>query len=164
LNESLSNEGRAARDARQQGLIAAGLPDALAARFADLVALAAAPDIVLVADRSRNPVNRVAATYFAVAAFFGVERLTGAEIAAADYFDRLAIDRARDVIGDAERKLTAAALAGGAWGTAAVEAWAAQRKADVERARSAIGAIASSGLTVSKFAVAASLLDDLTRH
>jgi glutamate dehydrogenase len=164
LNESLSDDVRGARDARRQELTAAGLPDALAARFADLGALVAAPDIVLVADRSRSPVNRVAATYFAVAAFFGIERLTGAEIAAADYFDRLAIDRARDVIGAAERKLTAAALTGGAWGAPAVEAWAAQRKAEVERVRSAIGAMAGSGLTVSKFAVAASLLDDLTRH
>jgi glutamate dehydrogenase len=164
LNESLSQDVRAARDARRHELTAAGLSEALAARFADLSALIAAPDIVLVADRSRNPVNRVAATYFAVAAFFGIQRLTAAEIAAADYFDGLAIDRARDVIGDAERKLTAAALASGAWGAAAVEAWAAERKTEVERVRSAIGAMASSGLTVAKFAVAASLLDDLTRH
>jgi glutamate dehydrogenase len=164
LNESLSVDVRAARDTRRQELIAAGVPDALAARFADLGALVAAPDIVLVAERSRNPVSRVAATYFAVAALFGIGRLTAAEIPAADYFDRLAIDRARDAIGDAERKLTAAALAGGTWGAAAVEAWAAQRKAEVERVRSAIGAMTNSGLTVSKFAVAASLLDDLTRR
>ena len=164
LNESLSQGARAARDARRQELIAAGLPDALAARFADLGALVAAPDIVMVADRSRNPVNRVAATYFAVAAFFAIERLTGAEIPAADYFDRLAIDRARDAIGDAERKLTAAALAGGTWGATAVEAWASERKTEVERVRSALRAMAGPGLTVSKFAVAASLLDDLTRH
>jgi glutamate dehydrogenase len=164
LEESMSQELRAARDAHRQELMAAGLPEALAARFADLRALIVAPDIVLVADRSRNPVRRVAATYFAVAAFFGVQRLTGAEIPAADYFDRLALDRARDVIGDAERKLTAAALESGAWGAAAVEAWAAKRKTEVERIRSAIGAMTSSGLTVSKFAVAASMLEDLTRR
>ena len=164
LDESLSQEVRTTCETRRQELIAAGLPDALASRFADLRALVAAPDIVLVADRSRNPINRVAATYFAVTAFFGIQRLTSAEITAADYFDRLAIDRARDGIGDAERKLTAAALAGGAWGAAAVEAWAAERKTEVERVRSAIGAMASSGLTVAKFAVAASLLDDLTRN
>jgi len=164
LGASLSQDLRAARDARRQELVAAGIADVLAARFADLRQLVAAPDIVLVADRSRNPIDRVAATYFAVAAFFGVERLTGAEIGAADYFDRLALDHARDVIGDAERKLTAAALQSGAWGPAAVEAWAAKRKTEVERVQAATAAMASSGLTVSKFAVAASMLDDLTRR
>ena len=164
LDESLSPDLRTAREARRQELMAAGLPDAIAARFADLRALVAAPDIVLVADRSRNPVNRVAATYFAVAAFFGIQRLSGAEIPAADYFDRLALDRARDVIGDAERKLTAAVLEAGTWGAPAVEAWAAKHRAEVDRVRSAIGAMASSGLTVSKLAVAASMLEDLTRR
>jgi glutamate dehydrogenase len=164
LDESLSPDLRTEREARQQELMVAGLPNAIAARFADLRALVAAPDIVLIADRSRNPVNRVAATYFAVAAFFGIQRLTGAEIPAADYFDRLALDRARDVIGDAERKLTAAVLEAGTWGFPAVEAWAAKHKAEVDRVRSAIGAMASSGLTVSKLAVAASMLEDLTRR
>ena len=164
LGQSLSQDLRTASEARRQELMAAGLPDPLAARFANLRALVAAPDIVLVADRSRSPVNRVAATYFAVAAFFGIERLTGAEIPAADYFDRLALDRARDVIGDAERKLTAAVLEGGTWGAPAVETWAAKHKAEVDRVRSAFGAMASSGLTVSKLAVAAAMLEDLTRR
>jgi glutamate dehydrogenase len=164
LDESLSPDLRTAREARRQELMAAGLPNAIAARFAELRALVAAPDIVLVADRSRDPVNRVAATYFAVAAFFGISRLTGAEIPAADYFDRLALDRARDVIGDAERKLTAAVLETGTWGAPAVEAWAATHRAEVDRVRSAIGAMAGSGLTVSKLAVAASMLGDLTRR
>ncbi|MGB6285248.1 MAG: NAD-glutamate dehydrogenase [Xanthobacteraceae bacterium] len=169
LGESLSQDLRTARDTRRQELMAAGLPEALAARLADLRALVAAPDIVLVADRSRKPVNRVAATYFAVAAFFGIHRLTGAEIPAADYFDRLALDRARDVIGDAERKLTAVVLEGEdlegeVWGAPAVEAWAAKHRAEANRVRSAIGAMTSSGLTVSKLAVAASMLEDLTRR
>jgi glutamate dehydrogenase len=164
LGDSLSPDMQKARDARRQELAEAGVPDSLAARFADLPALAAAPDIVLVADRSRNPVDRVAATYFAVAAFFGIQRLIGGDIPAADYFDRLALDRAHDTIGDAERKLTAAVLTTGAWGAPAVDDWAAKRKNEVERLRSAIGAMASSGLTVSKLAVAASMLDDLTRH
>src|SRR5262252_284691 len=51
LGEALSQDLRAARDARRGELVAAGLPGAIAARFADLRALVAAPDIVLVADR-----------------------------------------------------------------------------------------------------------------
>ena len=118
---------------------------------------------MLVADRTGNPVSRVAATYFAVAALFGVHRLTAAEIVATDYFDRLALDRARDAIGGAERKLTAAILAEGTWGSQAVAAWSAKRKAEVERVKLAIGEMVASGLTVSKLAVAASILDDLAR-
>ncbi len=163
LTGDLSQDLGAARTARRQELVAANVPAELAGRIADLRALIAAPDIVLVADRTGYPVSRVAATYFAVAALFGVHRLTAAEIAAADYFDRLALDRARDAIGDAERKLTAAILAEGAWGSQAVAAWSAKRKAEVERVKLAIGEMVASGLTVSKLAVAASMLDDLAR-
>src|SRR5215472_8975579 len=62
LGESLSQDLRSAREARRQELAGAGIADGLAARFADLPALVAAPDIVLVADRSRNTIDRVAAT------------------------------------------------------------------------------------------------------
>ena len=48
-------------------------------------------------------------------------------------------------------------------GAAAVEAWVAPRKADVERVRMSVNEIANSGLTLSKLTVAASLLGDLVR-
>ena len=106
------------------------MPDALAGRIADLRALAAAPDIVLVADRTGKPVGEVAATYFAAGTFFRLDRIASAAdtIPIADYFDRLALDRARDSIGDAERRLAAAMVGNGAAGAGAVEAWVAPRK------------------------------------
>ena len=107
------------------------MPEELAGRIAGLGALAAAPDIVLVADRTGKPVAAVAATYFAAGSFFRVDRITSAAAAipTADYFDRLALDRARDAMGDAERRLTAAAMVtDGLAGASAVEAWAAPRK------------------------------------
>ena len=87
-------------------LAAAGVPDALARRVAIFAALKAAPDIVLVADRAGKAVGDVAATYFATEAFFQLDRVAGAvpNIVVADYFDRLALDRALDSIGDAERR------------------------------------------------------------
>ena len=128
--------------------------------------LSAAPDIVLVADRTGKAVGDVAATYFANGAFFRLDRIAAAasNIPIADYFDRLALDRARDSIGDAERRLTAAMVGNGAAGAGAVEAWVAPRKGEVERIRGAIHEIASSGLTLSKLAVAASLLGDLVKN
>ena len=166
LDGAVSQDIRNARAARRQELTAAGVPDELAGRLADLRALAAAPDIVLVADRTGKPVGEVAATYFAAGTFFRLDRIASAasNIPIADYFDRLALDRARDSIGDAERRLTAAMVGNGAVGAGAVEAWVAPRKSEVERIRMAIHEIANSGLTLSKLSVAASLLGDLVKN
>jgi len=168
LDSVLSPDVGNTRIARRQELIAAGVPDELARRLADLRALTAAPDIVLVADRTGKPIGDVAATYFAAGTFFRLDRIAGAAstIPIVDYFDRLALDRARDSIGDAERRLTAAMVGNGAVaaGTGAVEAWVAPRKSEVERIRAAIHEIANSGLTLSKLSVAASLLGDLVKN
>jgi glutamate dehydrogenase len=108
----------------------------------------------------------VAATYFAAGAFFRLDRITSAasNIPIADYFDRLALDRARDSIGDAERRLAAAMVGNGTAGAAAVAAWVEPRHDEVERVRLAVHEIANSGLTLSKLAVAASLLGDLVKN
>jgi glutamate dehydrogenase len=165
LDTALSKPAAAARTARAEGLIKAGVPDALARRVAGLAVLKAAPDIVLVADRAGKPVGEVTATYFATESFFQLDRVThaAAGIAVADYFDRLALDRALDSIGDAERRLTAAMVGNGMAGAGAVEEWVKPRQAEVERIRAAIHEIAGSGLTLSKLSVAASLLGDLAR-
>jgi glutamate dehydrogenase len=165
LDGALSEEALLARGARTQELRDAGVPDELAGTIANLGPLTAAPDIVLVADRTGKRVGEVAATYFATGAFFQLDRIAGAAhaIPIADYFDRLALDRARDSIGDAERRLTAAMVGNGAAGADAVEAWVAPRKNEVERIRGAIHEIANSGLTLSKLSVAASLLGDLVK-
>jgi glutamate dehydrogenase len=120
----------------------------------------------MVADRTGQNVAEVAATYFAAAAFFRLDQIVGAAraIVLSDYFDRLALDRALDSIGDAERRLTAAIAGNGAAGAPAVEAWVAPRRAEIERIRGAVAEIASSGLTLSKLSVAASLLGDLVKN
>jgi glutamate dehydrogenase len=166
LDGALSEDASNARAARRQELNQAGVPGALAVRIADLGPLAAAPDVVSVADRTGKPVSEVAATYFAAGAFFQLDRIASAasKIPIVDYFDRLALDRARDSIGDAERRLTAAMVGSGMTGAAAVEAWVAPRKGEVERIRLAIHEIANSGLTLSKLSVAASLLGDLVKN
>jgi glutamate dehydrogenase len=165
LDGALSKSATNARDARVAELVNAGVPDALARRIGSLAVLKAAPDIALVADRTGKPVPEVAATYFATEAFFQLDRVTNAvpNIVVSDYFDRLALDRALDSIGDAERRLTAAMVGNGHAGAGAVEEWVRPRQAEVERIRSAIHEIAGSGLTLSKLSVAASLLGDLAK-
>jgi glutamate dehydrogenase len=165
LDGALSQDALRTRGGRRQELVKAGLPQELAERIANLGVLAAAPDIVLVADRTGKPVGEVAATYFAAGSFFRLDSIISAasNIPIADYFDRLALDRARDSIGDAERRLTAAMVGNNASGANAVDAWVAPRKGEVERIRMAIHEIANSGLTLSKLSVAASLLGDLVK-
>ncbi len=163
LERALSEEGAGARSARMADLRNSGVPEALARRMANLPALSVAPDIVLVADRTGKAIADVTLTYFAARNFFKLDRIANAarEIAVSDYFDRLALDRARSALGEAMRKLTGEMLDDGAPGQAAVDAWVATHKADVERIRTAVHEIADSGLTLSKLSVAASLLGDL---
>jgi glutamate dehydrogenase len=142
------------------------VPDALARRFANLPGLRAAPDIVSVADRTQQNIADVAATYFAAESYFGLDRIAraAAGINVSDYFDRLALDRALDSIGDAERRLAAAMAGKGPAGKGALEAWIAPRRQEVERIRLQVQEIGNSGLTLSKLTVAASLLGDLVRQ
>jgi glutamate dehydrogenase len=55
-------------------------------------------------------------------------------------------------------------MVNGVAGPSAVSAWVDQRPDEVERIRTAVHAIAASGLTLSKLSVAASLLGDLVKH
>ena len=166
LDRVLPEEAKKARAARTAELTKAGVPEDLARQIANLRALAAAPDIVSVADRTEKPVEDVAATYYAAGAFFQLDRIAHAArgIQVTDYFDRLALDRALDSIGESERRLTAEMVGNGVAGPQAVEAWVSPRAGEVERIRSAVHGIASSGLTISKLSVAASLLGDLARQ
>jgi glutamate dehydrogenase len=166
LAASLPSAATAQIEARMADLVKQAVPEGLARRIAALPALHAAPDIVLVADRTGGEIPALTAIYFAAQEFFQLDRITGAarSIVVADYFDRLALDRALDSIGDAERRLTAAAAANGAAGSAAVEAWAALHRSEVDRVRMAVQEIANSGLTLSKLSVAANMLSDLVRN
>jgi glutamate dehydrogenase len=165
LGNALPQAAQANRDARVVELVALGVPDSLARRIADLGALAAAPDIVLIADRAGKPVTDVAKTYFAAGAYFGHERIRdpARAIHVSDYFDRLALDRALDSIAEAERRITAQMVADGAAGSSAVDAWVKPRATDVQRIRAAVDDIAATPLTISKLSVAASLVGDLVK-
>ncbi len=147
---------------RAAELVAQGVPEALAARIAGLDELAAAPDIVVVAQRAGQPVARVAATHFALAAMFRLGALAraAAEVPASDYYDRLALDRAVDAIESGLRRLTAAVMDAG--GDA--ETWRAAHAGEVGRIGEAVGRIVASGLTTSKLAVAAGFLGDLVKE
>jgi glutamate dehydrogenase len=166
LDSSLSKQAAHTLELRVAELFKAGVPESLARRIGKLTILKAAPDIALVAERAGTPVAEVTATYFATEEYFQLDRVANAvsDIVVSDYFDRLALDRALDSIGDAERRLTAAMVGDGQAGAGAVEEWVRPRQAEVERIRSTIHEITGSGLTLSKLSVAASLLGDLAKQ
>ncbi|UVF19917.1 NAD-glutamate dehydrogenase [Microvirga terrae] len=165
LQETLSPDARAVWEARTKELMDQGAPEELARRIASLPDLVAAPDIVQTAQKTGKPVNDIARTHFALEASFRLGALIAAaqDIAVSDYFDRLALDRAVDSIAYAHRGLTAEVASQDLSGAEAVRAWSEKRGADVNRIRSAVDGIVSSGLTLSKITVAASLLGDLAR-
>ncbi len=160
--------GRAREDwlARGAALTEQGIPRELAGRIAALQDLVAAPDIVLVAQRTGRPVTETARTHFAVGDIFQLGALSGAarDIAVSEYFDRLALDRSIDALAAAHRKLTAEVAAQGQPGPEAVVAWSRTRGVEIGRIRAAVDTIVASGLTLSKLTVAASLLGDLAKE
>jgi len=165
LAGALPRAAEAARQSREEEYVKRGAPAELARQIASLPNLAAATDIVLVAGRSQRALPDVAATYFATLDFFRIDRIAESanRIVTVDYFDRLALDRARDALGGAIQQLATGALTDGKAGSEAFTAWAASHQGDVERIRGAVHEIAETGLTVSKLSVAASLLGDLAR-
>jgi glutamate dehydrogenase len=165
LDKLLPEGAEQARTARTAELTKAGVPDKLAKWIASLPMLAFAPDIVLVSERTGKSAAEVAATYFAGGAYFRLDEVVAAarNIKVTDYFDRLALDRSLNSVEDAQRRLTAEMMATKKSGRDAVEAWIKPRAAEVERIRTAVHEIAGSGLTLSKLAVAASMLGDLVK-
>ncbi|WP_406854760.1 NAD-glutamate dehydrogenase [Alsobacter sp. KACC 23698] len=166
-DSALDQAGHEAIRRRADALSAAGTPSDLAERLAALPALEAAPDIVVVAEKSGRPVAEVAAIHFAVASRFRLGALMAAaqDIPAGDYYDRLALDRALATIESAHRSLTSEVAAiGPSDGVSAVDEWARRRGPSLDRIVQSVETIAGSGLTLSKLTVAASLLADLARQ
>jgi glutamate dehydrogenase len=155
LDAALTDEAAISRKGRAEELMKSGVPERLAMRLASLPALTVAPDIVLVADKTKRSVPDVARTFLAVVRYFRLERIDNdaRAIGATDYFDRLAIDRARDSLARAARHLTGEVLNGGA-GAEAMADWVKPRAGEVERIRTSMHEIADTGLTLAKLSVA----------
>ncbi len=144
-----------------QELVERGVPEELSARIASMAVYSILPDMILVRDACGLDTEAVAKTYFELGAIFGLGRLDAAarDLQVADYYDALALDRARQSLASVRRRLTIDILQheGG------LDAWKAERSAKVERVAHAMGDIIDGGaLTVSKLSVAGGLLDDLS--
>jgi glutamate dehydrogenase len=127
-------------EARIAELTRARVPLDVAEDVAILPLLGAAPEVVLLAETEKIPVDKAAQAYFGMGALIGLDRLRAlaGTIVSTDHWDRLALRRITDDLYMAQRLLAAEALqrshsAKEAEGLAAVRAWAKLRKGDVEQ-------------------------------
>jgi glutamate dehydrogenase len=140
--------------------MARGVPEGLATRIAFLPFEAAIPDIVLVCERTGRPLGDAAGAWFGLADRFRIGRLDASAraIATSDYYDALALDRARGALAQAHRTLTAESLSH----PRGLEGWLSDHARAVERTLSTVGEITGAAtLTVARFTVAAGLIGDL---
>jgi glutamate dehydrogenase len=143
---------------------AAGVPEAVAHDTALLPALAAAPDIALLAHDTRQAPDQVAALYFALGRTMGLDRLRdwSRRLSPSEHWDRLALRRLTENLSATQRGLARKLLAGGGGGEMAVRRWADANGAALERIDSFAAALESSGeLSIAKLMLAASQVQNL---
>ncbi|MEM1287964.1 MAG: NAD-glutamate dehydrogenase [Pseudomonadota bacterium] len=137
-----------------------GVPNGLAARIASLSVYSILPDMILVQEHCGLDYRTVADAYFALGAVFGLGKLDAAarELQVNDYYDALALDRSRQSLASARRRLTLDVLKN----EGGLTAWRAEREEKVKRAADAVqGILDRDDLSVSMLAVAGGLLEDL---
>ena len=143
-------------------LAALAVPEPLAERIAHLAMLAQATNIHLVIETTPAPLKRAASVYFAVGAAFRIGEVAARRSAVpiADEFDQRVLDRALARLTSAHRRLAIDALATGA--DDPLSSWRDANRGAVEATLRALGPLIDAGEpSVSRFAVAAELLDDL---
>ena len=143
-----------------QHYVEAGVPLDLANRLAWLPVEASIPDIVMVSEETEADLEEAAKAYFEVAARFriGAMDALARELVIHDYYDGLALERARATLAAAHRSLAIQAIMTGSF-----ESWLSTHEKAVERMTRTVNEILDGDLSVSKFSVAASLLAEVTR-
>jgi glutamate dehydrogenase len=164
LPSLLSRDRLKAMRGIEQRLKAGGVPEDLAARLALLPSLADAGNVILIADRAGRDLGDAARAYFAVSDRFGfdrIEAMTG-EVTTADYYEGLALQKARDSLEAAHRDLAQKVIANGAGGD--VAEWEKVAGERIAAAAEQVQKIVSGHRpSMAKVTVAASLLSELAR-
>ena len=152
--------------AQADAIAANGVPEATALRFARVPRAVAALDIVVVSSTCGVTLEEAGQVWFALNRRFRIGDLDhiARGLSAEDYYDGLALDRARRSLADAHRALAVDVLTETGRGNGAdrVDAWLDKRGGATRRTQNAVDDIVgSSRATISRLAVAAGLLSDL---
>jgi len=158
LDTVLPEEPAAILAERTAAFVDQGVPEALARRIAWLPAERAIPDVVIVSEETGADLDTAARAYFEVAHHFQLGAILelADELDVRDYYDGLALDRARGTLVSAQRALAIDAVKAGGFA-----AWLTEHESEVGRRKRAVSEILDGGLSVSKFSVAASLLAEI---
>ncbi|MEP2580428.1 MAG: NAD-glutamate dehydrogenase [Roseibium sp.] len=158
LETVLPEEPAATLNARAADYVSKGVPEALARRIAWLPAEHAIPDIVIVSEETASDLDTAATAYYEVAHHFHIgamhERANDLDVR--DYYDGLALDRARATLFGAHRALAIEAVGDGGFA-----GWLEKHESKVSRTNQSVTEILDGSLSVSKFSVAASLLAEI---
>ena len=164
----LSENERDSLAARVEELKEAGVPDESARRLALVPIAIAALDIVTVADSCEVPLYEAADVWFAVDQRFSFSTLDdlAREVDVSDYFDGLALDRARRGLADAHNSLALTVLStttpADGNGHERLDKWIASREKMIARTERAVNEVVASGtVSISRLAVASGMLSDL---
>ncbi|MBO6894053.1 MAG: NAD-glutamate dehydrogenase [Roseibium sp.] len=158
LESLLPKEPAAILNERAASYVERGVPKSLAKRIAWLLAERAIPDIVIVSEETDADLETAATAYYEVAHHFQIGAMHGLanDLEVRDYFDGLALDRARATLVSAHRALAIEAIRSGSFAD-----WLEKRETEVNRTQKGVSEILDGGLSVSKFTVAASLLAEV---
>lgn len=151
----------AAREAEYQ---VAGLPEKLASEIATIYALVLVPEIMQIAERTGDTLNRAAESYFTVSQTFRVGRLllAGSRIVTGDHYESLALARSLDQIAGARRDIVISALSNHPKDKQPIQAWHAEDRIRINRIAEELGSLSESGdPNLARITVAAGLLSDL---
>ena len=141
----------------------AKVPDDLARDVAYLSTLSRAADVVLVADRNKRTLADAAAAYYGITERFGFGRIDvlAKKVQATDYYDRLAVEKARDTLSSAQRRMTEGVLTSNR-SKVDLESWETANKTQIEGTIDKVNAILKDGLaSTAKITVAAGLLGEI---
>ncbi len=164
----LSKPAQEAFASKRDALKASKVPHALATFVSAFEVLASGPDIIQVAKRAGEPVDYVAAVYFALGDKLGFDwlRQRAARILPEDHWDLLSIRAELEDLADQQRDLVdgVCAVTGDKTARQATKAWAKEQQTRIIRAQRLIEDLSSSGgLTVAKLSFATRHLRSILR-
>ena len=157
-------EAQAAVKAREEELEKAGVPAALAQRFAWQRHIQRAPDAVKIAQETGATLAVAGRALYASAGDLGVDRLIaeGGRLAAKDFIERQAINRLLTQVFNAHRSLVARAVTEAGSEADAWEAWKTRNAARFGKAQTALAhLLAEKPFTLARLTVAQGVLYDL---
>jgi glutamate dehydrogenase len=133
--------------ARADDYRAQGVPDDLSCIVSEMILLAAAPDIALIASKAGRTEEDVAAHYFLVNARFGLGFLRAAaeRLPRGSHWQKRAIEAVIDDLYGHQAALTHRVVETGLPPDQALEIWSASRRTEVERAEQLLGELRTTG-------------------